>query len=110
VDQFWIQFNSYDGPLVNFSKQMAFSTDCARLSNIVKKAENNLLRGAIVVCASIMLLLLELTRSATYLLASGTNDFDSNGASDVAPIGGVLNFRTAQLDDGTDPVGWYEKD
>jgi hypothetical protein len=24
--------------------------------------------------------------------------------------GGVLNYRTGKLDDGTDPYGWYEKD
>ena len=24
--------------------------------------------------------------------------------------GGVLNYRTGKLDDGTDPYGWYEDD
>jgi hypothetical protein len=24
--------------------------------------------------------------------------------------GGVLNYRTGKLDDGTDPYGWYEQD
>ena len=24
--------------------------------------------------------------------------------------GGLLNYRTGKLDDGTDPVGWYERD
>ena len=24
--------------------------------------------------------------------------------------GGVLNYRTSKLDDGTDPHGWYERD
>ncbi|TNF00691.1 MAG: hypothetical protein EP328_00990 [Gammaproteobacteria bacterium] len=24
--------------------------------------------------------------------------------------GGVLNYRTGKLDDGTDAAGWYEKD
>ena len=71
---------------------------------------NNLLRSAVTVCASVVMLLVELTRRAAYLLASGTNGSNRNGASDVAPDGGILNFRSAQLDDGTDPVGWYEKD
>ena len=44
------------------------------------------------------------------LLASSTKTSDTNDASDVAPSGGVFNYRTAKLDDGTDPVGWYEKD
>jgi hypothetical protein len=76
------------------------------------KAEkmSTLFRSAISISGSVLLVLVELTRRIAYLLASGTNDSDSAGASDVAPIGGVLNFRTAQLDDGTDPVGWYEKD
>ena len=89
---------------------MTFSTDCARLTYIMKEAENNLLRSAIAVCASVIMYLVELTRRIVYLLASGTNDSDQTRASDVAPSGGVLNFRTAQLDDGTDPIGWYEKD
>lgn len=25
-------------------------------------------------------------------------------------VGGVLNYRTGKLDDGTDPYGWYERD
>ena len=25
-------------------------------------------------------------------------------------LGGVLNYRTRKLDDGTDPYGWYEQD
>ena len=76
----------------------------------MKEAENNLFRSAIAVCASVVMYFVELTRRIVYLLASGTNESDQTSASDVAPIGGVLNFRTAQLDDGTDPVGWYEKD
>jgi hypothetical protein len=27
-----------------------------------------------------------------------------------ALAGGVLNYRTEELDDGTDPTGWYEDD
>lgn len=44
------------------------------------------------------------------LLASSAKTADTNDASDVAPSGGVFNYRTGKLDDGTDPVGWYEKD
>ena len=44
------------------------------------------------------------------LLASSAKASDANDTSDVAPSGGVFNYRTGKLDDGTDPVGWYEKD
>jgi len=44
------------------------------------------------------------------LLASSAKTSDSNEASANAARGGVLNYRTGKLDDGTDPVGWYEKD
>ena len=44
------------------------------------------------------------------LLAVSAKADGSSDKSDVAPSGGVLNYRTGKLDDGTDPVGWYEKD
>ena len=48
--------------------------------------------------------------SLVALLAAGTKTSDAKETSDIAPSGGVLNYRTSKLDDGTDPVGWYEKD
>lgn len=44
------------------------------------------------------------------LLASSAKTSDSNEASANAARGGVLNYRTGKLDDGTDASGWYEKD
>ena len=44
-----------------------------------------------------------------FLAVSAKTDSASE-KSDIAPSGGVLNYRTGKLDDGTDPVGWYEKD
>ena len=44
-------------------------------------------------------------------LASGsTSRTDENDLSEGAFRGGVLNYRTGKLDDGTDPYGWYEED
>jgi len=43
-----------------------------------------------------------LTESAE---TSGENNKTNNAAN-----GGVFNFRTDNLDDGTDPVGWYGND
>ncbi len=48
--------------------------------------------------------------SLVTLLATSTKTSDAKEASDIAPSGGVLNYRTGKLDEGTDPVGWYEKD
>ena len=48
--------------------------------------------------------------SLVALLAESAKTSDAKEASDIAPSGGVLNYRTGKLDDGTDPVGWYEKD
>lgn len=44
------------------------------------------------------------------LLAASAKTSDANDASANAARGGVLNYRTGKLDDGTDPTGWYEKD
>ena len=44
------------------------------------------------------------------LLAEGTKIPDTNDATNHAVRGGVLNYRTGKLDDGTDPYGWYERD
>ncbi len=62
------------------------------------------------VCKVIAKALGTFVASSVGLLASSTKTSDTNDASDVAPSGGVLNYRTGKLDDGTDPVGWYEKD
>ena len=43
-------------------------------------------------------------------LVDSTKTSDSNEATGNAASGGILNYRTGKLDDGTDPVGWYEKD
>ncbi len=44
-------------------------------------------------------------------LATGsTSQSDEDDLSEGAFRGGVLNYRTGKLDDGTDPYGWYEED
>ena len=44
------------------------------------------------------------------LLAESTKVPDTNDATNHAARGGILNYRTGKLDDGTDPYGWYESD
>lgn len=44
------------------------------------------------------------------LATESTNQSDEDDLSEGAFRGGLLNYRTGKLDDGTDPYGWYEED
>ena len=55
-------------------------------------------------------ILLRFLSEALGLLAEGTKVPDTNDATNHAVRGGVMNYRTGKLDDGTDPYGWYERD
>jgi hypothetical protein len=44
------------------------------------------------------------------LAAQGEDSTDDEDLPDGGFRGGVLNYRTGKLDDGTDPYGWYEDD
>ncbi len=44
------------------------------------------------------------------LLAMSAETSNSDQALDNSVRGGLLNYRTGKLDDGTDATGWYEKD
>ena len=44
------------------------------------------------------------------LLASSARTTQADDELSSAIRGGVLNYRTGKLDDGTDPYGWYEDD
>lgn len=47
---------------------------------------------------------------AVSLLAATAQTSRANDELNSSIRGGVLNYRTGKLDDGTDPVGWYERD
>ena len=47
---------------------------------------------------------------AVGLLAVGPQTSPANDELSSSIRGGVLNYRTGKLDDGTDPYGWYERD
>lgn len=83
-----------------------------RYNSVTMKREKaaNLFKSAYSVIATVVVLLGELLRSVVSLLASGTENSDTNEASDNAARGGVLNYRTGRFDDGTDAGGWYEND
>ncbi len=44
------------------------------------------------------------------VLAANAQTEPANDELSSSIRGGVLNYRTGKLDDGTDPVGWYERD
>ena len=69
-----------------------------------------MLKTAYTAIVSFLLLLIELSARAVSALTWGATTSDTNDASDYAVRGGVLNYRTGEFDDGTDAVGWYEKD
>lgn len=80
------------------------------IENMATKEINNLARTTYHVTVAAGLFLGELVRIVVYFLASAITGHDTNDASDNAARGGVLNYRTRMLDDGTDASGWYEKD
>lgn len=49
-------------------------------------------------------------RRVVGLLAATAQTSPANDELNSSIRGGVLNYRTGKLDDGTDPVGWYERD
>jgi hypothetical protein len=73
---------------------------------------NTLNHFKLVLCAA-WALIVAFTRfmaSCVGLLAEGAKVPDTNDATNHAVRGGILNYRTGKLDDGTDPYGWYEND
>ncbi len=43
-------------------------------------------------------------------LMTGSASPSNDEFKDKNMSGGILNYRTGNLDDGTDPYGWYEHD
>lgn len=48
--------------------------------------------------------------AAIRFLGDAAETTPSDDALSSSVRGGILNYRTGKLDDGTDPVGWYEAD
>ena len=42
------------------------------------------------------------------MLGSSAHRPDEYYGDEIAPSGGVYNYRIGNLDDGTDAIGWYE--
>mgnify|MGYP001179416333 CR=1 FL=1 len=68
------------------------------------------MRAAVRAIASVARVGLRLVAGAIGVLASNARTEPANDELSHSVRGGVLNYRTGKLDDGTDPVGWYERD
>lgn len=64
----------------------------------------------ILLTGSVAGVLMRFLAGAISTLTTGNQTSDSDSTSDIAPSGGVFNYRTGKLDDGMDPIGWYEED
>ena len=53
---------------------------------------------------------LGLVHSSALLLVPGDRSKSAADELSSSVRGGILNYRTGKLDDGTDPYGWYERD
>lgn len=60
--------------------------------------------------ASVARVGLRLVAGAVDVLASNAKTEPANDELSHSVRGGVLNYRTGKLDDGIDPIGWYERD
>lgn len=68
------------------------------------------MRTAFHALASVAHVGLRLVAGAVGVFASNAKTEPANDELSHSVRGGVLNYRTGKLDDGTDPVGWYERD
>lgn len=62
------------------------------------------------VAATIVGAVLSALVAAVRFLAGSAQTSAANDELNSSIRGGVLNYRTGKLDDGTDPYGWYERD
>ena len=62
------------------------------------------------VAATIVGAVLSALLAAVRFLAGSAQTSPANDELNSSIRGGVLNYRTGKLDDGTDPYGWYERD
>ena len=58
---------------------------------------------------AMLAVIIQLLRSVLGILAESAESTSDEATSNAAR-GGILNYRTGKLDDGTDASGWYEKD
>ena len=71
---------------------------------------NNIVFRGLKVLIALLTLAMDLLISMMKFLAEASNPTSKNEEPFRNLRGGVLNYRTGELDDGTDPYGWYEND
>lgn len=67
-------------------------------------------RGALHVAVVGLRAGLRFAGNAVGLLAASAETSPADDELNSSIRGGVLNYRTGKLDEGTDPCGWYERD
>ena len=68
------------------------------------------LKGLLFAVGATLVALHKLVIEFVGFLAASAKTSGANEATTNAASGGMLNYRTGKLDDGTDPAGMYEKD
>ncbi len=104
------QFNQFALVIVGLIVLIAFSVYSIRA--VHRAGFSHYLRSLLFAGKTIIHTINKLVMGVVGLLASSavTSEEEENDISAGAFKGGMLNYRTGKLDDGTDPYGWYEKD
>lgn len=76
---------------------------------MTKVKDRSLIQRILLTLLAMFAIIPEILRSMLDILAESA-ETKSDDATSSTVRGGVLNYRTGKLDDGTDATGWYEKD
>ena len=77
---------------------------------MASQTKHNILYRSFRLLRALFVLIASILSSVVGFLASAANTSQESDQHFVNLRGGVLNYRTGKLDDGTDPFGWYEDD
>ena len=77
---------------------------------MISQKQHKILYRSFQFLKAFFVLLVKMLASAVGFLAAAANTSQESDKRFENLRGGVLNYRTGQLDDGTDPYGWYEDD
>jgi len=94
--------NLLDSFIVGYGHTIRYGYYVMVKKDLIKNSWNFLT----VVAASLWVLFVEMIS----LLGKSAETPDSEESLSNSDRTGALNYRTGQLDDGTDPYGWYEND
>lgn len=76
---------------------------------MMSTAEKSRIRRVLLAAFAVISAIGHFLREVLVFFAESAKTSSDKTSSDTA-CGGVMNYRTGKLDDGTDAAGWYEKD